>query len=93
MLRLTYIYMDGCPACKKGKPPLEKFMRKHSKELVLVSHDLLNHPWSHDWQAEATPTYFIESGNGHPGVTYVGALDEKGLEKLLAKAKEIMKVQ
>jgi hypothetical protein len=92
MVRLTFIYMEGCGACKAAKKPLEKFESKHKKDVVVLRHDLINHPWTHEFQVDATPTYFIEAGNGHPGVIYTGALDDKDLEKLLARAKQEMKI-
>ena len=90
MMRLYFIYMEGCPACMEAKPHLKRWEAK-AKGVQVVRVDLMNTNWVNPWQPEATPTYIAELP-GRQRVMHEGALTETQIDQFMRKAQTMMGV-
>ena len=88
LLRLYFIYMEGCPACMEAKPHLKRWESK-ARGVQVVRVDLMSANWVNAWQPEATPTYVVEMP-GRPRVMHEGALTEAQIDQLVRKAQTMM---
>lgn len=90
-MTLTFIYMDGCPACDSAKPLLKKWA-KANRHVTVKWHNALTDKWNASWQIAATPTYVLAIP-GQRETMYEGALSEADITRFIETSKQTLGVR
>jgi thiol-disulfide isomerase/thioredoxin len=85
-MTITFIYMDGCPACDAAKPVLKKWA-KANRHVAVKWHNALKDKWNAEWQIAATPTYVLAIP-GFRETMYEGAMSENDITRFIEISKQ-----
>lgn len=87
-MKLSFLYMPGCPACDRAKPQLTRF-EKANPGITVVRVNLLEDKWVEPWSPDATPTYVLEVP-GRQRTRWEGMLSANEIGQFVNKSKRIM---
>lgn len=90
-MRLSFLYMPGCPACEKAKPQLNRF-EKANPGITVVRVNLLEAKWTDPWSPTATPTYVFEVP-GRQRTRWEGMLSATEIGQFINKSKQMMGIR
>lgn len=85
---IIFLYRHGCSACDAAMPELDKFMMANPRIMVvkLDADGPFVERMTGMRKVEATPVYVYRRGNG--GVSLVGAMKNKDIERWLKRIRE-----